>query len=305
LDTVERAHRLGALLAWYEAMGVSCVVDDTAVDWCQRGDVAPGAGCAMPDMEPTRHHVPGPVGHPAVSPSHPATPAPGTRQSNATPQPPTTAPATVREIHPRRSDDAGAPSSIAASARTLDDLQSALGAFEGCGLKSTAKTLCFYRGAPTARLMVIGEAPGRDEDIAGQPFVGPGGQLLNAMLGAISLREPDVHLTNVVYWRPPGNRLPTSQEITACAPFLDRQIELVAPDVVLILGGAAAKQLLGHADAIMKIRGKWGTISRGGREIATMATLHPDYVLRAPASKRQVWRDLLSLRAALANLNTR
>ena len=185
------------------------------------------------------------------------------------------------------------------TARTLGELAAALAGFDGCGLKSTAKSLCLYRGAETARLMIIGEAPGRDEDLAGKPFVGPAGQLLDRMLAAISMTEADVHITNVVYWRPPGNRTPTPQEALACAPFLARQIELVAPEVILLLGGAAAKTLLATEDGIMKLRGKWQTIASAGRQIRTMATLHPAYVLRAPASKRQVWRDLLGVRAAL------
>lgn len=193
------------------------------------------------------------------------------------------------------------PASAAArpAAASLAELARELQAFEGCNLKATAKSLCLYRGAETAPLMIIGEAPGRDEDLAGKPFVGPAGQLLDRMLAAISLDESSVHITNVVYWRPPGNREPTPQETLACAPFLARQIELVAPKVILLMGGSAAKQLLATADGIMKLRGKWREIDAGGRMVPAMATLHPAYVLRAPASKRQVWRDLLAVRATL------
>jgi DNA polymerase len=187
----------------------------------------------------------------------------------------------------------------AASAHSLPELEAALKRFDGCGLKATAKNLCFYRGAERARLMIVGEAPGRDEDLAGKPFVGRAGMLLDKMLAAIGLSEKDVHITNIVYWRPPGNRTPTPQEALACRPFLERQAALVAPDVVLALGGAAAKQLFDVADGIMRIRGKWRQIELGGHTARAMATLHPAYLLRTPAAKGMAWRDLLTVKAAL------
>lgn len=187
----------------------------------------------------------------------------------------------------------------ARSARTLDDLERLLRDFEGCPLKATAKTTCFYRGAPRARLMVIGEAPGREEDMAGKPFVGRAGQLLDRMLASIGLTENDVHITNIVYWRPPGNRTPTPEEAQICRPFLERQIELVAPELVLTLGGPAAKAILDTPDGILKLRGRWREILVGDRKIPLMPTLHPAYLLRQPEAKRQAWRDLLQLKAAL------
>src|SRR5262249_9753130 len=135
--------------------------------------------------------------------------------------------------------------SSARTAATLPELAATLERFEGCGLKATAKNLCFYRGPPRARLMLIGEAPGREEDLAGKPFVGRAGQLLDKMLAAIGLSDADVHITNIVYWRPPGNRTPTPLEAEACRPFLERQVELVAPELLVLLGGAAAKHVLG------------------------------------------------------------
>jgi DNA polymerase len=147
--------------------------------------------------------------------------------------------------------------------------------------------------------MIIGEAPGRDEDIAGKPFVGRAGQLLDRMLSAIGLDEASVHITNIVYWRPPGNRTPTPQEAAVCAPFLERQIELVAPRVILCVGGAAAKHVLDTPEGIMRLRGKWRETATGARSVPTMATLHPAYLLRTPAAKRMAWRDLLEVRARL------
>jgi len=189
--------------------------------------------------------------------------------------------------------------------QTLDALHALLKDFDGCGLKATAKNLCFYRGAADARVMVIGEAPGRDEDRAGVPFVGRAGQLLDKMLASIGLSEADTHITNVVYWRPPGNRVPTPQETLICRPFLERQIRLVQPEVIITVGGAAAKLVLDTTQGIMKVRGKWGRLDLAGEAGETpagfdvMPTLHPAYLLRSPAHKRQAWRDLLAIRAKL------
>jgi DNA polymerase len=180
--------------------------------------------------------------------------------------------------------------------------------FDGCGLKKTAKNLCFFRGATKARVMIIGEAPGRDEDIEGKPFVGQAGQLLNKMLAAIDLSEADTHITNVVYWRPPGNRVPTPQETLICRPFLERQIRLVQPELIVTVGGAAAKLILDTTQGIMKVRGKWRAVdipAEPGEDmlsIPVMPTLHPAYLLRSPAHKRQAWRDLLAIKARLDGL---
>ena len=129
--------------------------------------------------------------------------------------------------------------------------------------------------------------------------VGKAGQLLDRMLAAIGLDETTVHITNVVYWRPPGNRTPTPQETLICQPFLERQIELVAPDVLVCVGGAAAKVVLDTAEGIMRLRGKWSEVAAGARSIRAMATLHPAYLLRTPAAKRMAWRDLMLVKAAL------
>ena len=189
--------------------------------------------------------------------------------------------------------------SALAATRALPELEAILRRFEGCGLKATAKNLCFYRGAERARLMIVGEAPGRDEDLEGKPFVGRAGMLLDKMLASIGLSEADVHITNIVYWRPPGNRTPTPQEAIACRPFLERQVALVAPDVVLALGGAAAKHLFDVPDGIMRVRGKWRDLEIGGHKARAMATLHPAYLLRTPAAKGMAWRDLLAIKEAL------
>jgi uracil-DNA glycosylase family 4 len=190
------------------------------------------------------------------------------------------------------------PASIEAAA-SLAELEALVAQFEGCALKRTAKSLCFARGSEEARIMLIGEAPGRDEDLQGKPFVGRAGQLLDRMLAAIGLGESHVYITNTIYWRPPGNRTPTPQEVEACAPFLARQIELLAPDMLVLLGGAAAKHILGVTEGIMRLRGKWLIYHCAGRDIPTLATLHPAYLLRRPEEKRYAWRDLLLLKTRL------
>jgi uracil-DNA glycosylase len=194
---------------------------------------------------------------------------------------------------------AGPGADEARRAATLAELEGLVARFEGCALKRTAKSLCFARGRDGARVMFIGEAPGRDEDLQGKPFVGRAGHLLDRMLGAIGLGEDDVYITNTVYWRPPGNRTPTPEEVEACAPFLARQIELNAPDVLVLLGNAAAHSLLGLNEGIMRLRGKWLIYASGEREIATLATLHPAYLLRNPEAKRLAWRDMLALKERL------
>jgi len=200
----------------------------------------------------------------------------------------------------------GAPEVAVTTARALASqssdmvaLEAALKSFDGCALKATAKSTCFYRGAASAPLMIIGEAPGRDEDLEGRPFVGRAGQLLDRMLAAIDLDESGVHITNVVYWRPPGNRTPTPQEAQICRPFLERQVELVKPQLILLLGGAAAKTVLDTTEGIMRLRGKWREVELGTMKVRTLATLHPAYLLRTPAAKRSAWRDFLALKSSL------
>ena len=188
---------------------------------------------------------------------------------------------------------------LAREATSLAELEALVAQFDGCPLKRTAKSLCFARGSAEARVMLIGEAPGRDEDLQGKPFVGRAGQLLDRMLAGIGLDESHVYITNTVYWRPPGNRTPTPQEVEACAPFLARQIELLAPAVLVLLGGAAAKSILDVSEGIMRLRGKWLTYRSASGEIPVLATLHPAYLLRKPEDKRLAWRDLLALKTFL------
>ena len=189
--------------------------------------------------------------------------------------------------------------------RTLDDIVAALSAFDACPLKKTATNLCFADGNPAARVMLVGEAPGRDEDLAGKPFVGRSGQLLDRMLAAIGLsrtspdRDSAVFITNTIFWRPPGNRTPTEAETQMCLPFLLRAIAIQNPDFIVCAGGTPAQRLTGRGEGILKTRGKWTDIIVSGRKIPLLPVLHPAYLLRQPAHKRLAWRDLLSLRQAL------
>ncbi|MEM1048092.1 MAG: uracil-DNA glycosylase [Pseudomonadota bacterium] len=188
----------------------------------------------------------------------------------------------------------------AASAQTLDELRDILSRFEGCGLRKTAKSLVFSDGDPKARLMLVGEAPGRDEDIAGKPFVGRSGQLLDRMLKAIGYARSDIYVANTVPWRPPGNRTPSPQEAEICRPFIERQIALADPDVLVLLGNAPAQQLLRKREGITRLRGVWRSYETDRRTIPVMATWHPAYLLRQTAQKRNAWRDFLEIKAKLS-----
>jgi DNA polymerase len=191
---------------------------------------------------------------------------------------------------------------IAARADSLEALREALEQFEGCGLKATATQLVFSDGAPGARVMFVGEAPGGDEDRIGKPFVGRAGQLLDRMLAAIGLDRSKVYIANVAPWRPPGNRTPTLQETAICLPFIQRQIELADPDLLVCVGASSAQTLLGVKEGITRARGKWFDYQNGNRTIKALAMLHPAYLLRQPAQKRMAWRDLRALAKALEEL---
>src|SRR6266853_5361318 len=226
------------------------------------------------------------------------------------PAPRETAPAPLRTmanpIPPSRSEAAPAPEVAILSAReaartapTLEALRTLLENFDGCALKSTATRLVFADGNPQARVMFVGEAPGREEDLEGLPFVGRSGKLLDLMMAAIGINRTTAYIANIIPWRPPGNRTPTPQESQICLPFIQRQIELADPDVLVCLGGRAAHALLGVKEGILRTRGRWFPYPTGSREIRAIATLHPAYLLRQPLQKRLAWRDFLAIKRAL------
>jgi len=188
----------------------------------------------------------------------------------------------------------------ARSAASLEELRAILERFEGCALRATATQLVFADGNPRSRVMFVGEAPGRDEDIEGLPFVGRSGKLLDRMLAAIGLDRSSVYIANIVPWRPPGNRTPTPQESEICLPFTLRQIELADPDVLVCLGNPSSQTLLATKEGITRTRGRWFPFHTGTRDIRAMPTFHPAFLLRNPLSKRLAWRDFLAVRKALA-----
>jgi len=198
-------------------------------------------------------------------------------------------------------DKTNTDSAALAGITSLADLQSAMAKLDDCPLKYTASNLCFADGNPGARLMIIGEAPGRDEDRMGVPFVGAEGQLLDKMIASIGLDRASAYLTNLLPWRPPGNRSPTDEETAMLLPWLYRHVQLADPEFVLLLGGAAAKLVLGSHDGIMKLRGRWRDVDFGdGVPRPVLASLHPAYLLRSPAQKRLAFEDLLLLAKRIA-----
>ncbi|SDM23659.1 uracil-DNA glycosylase [Maricaulis salignorans] len=250
-----------------------------------------------------------PLDEPIVRPRAPLTPkaAPaqtGARETGASERRP--AAATAASAKAAGFGDAGneGPSAreLAGKADTLDALRTAIEGFHGCPLRNTARNTVFARGNPAAKIMMIGEAPGRDEDMEGQPFVGPAGHLLDRIFASIGLAPDQLYLTNVINWRPPGNRSPTQDEIATCLPFIERHIALIKPDILVLGGGIAAQSLLGASESITKLRGQWADYrlrdaagEPTGTTIPALPTFHPAYLLRRPTEKRFVWQDMLML----------
>lgn len=248
-----------AALAWMVALGADEAIGEVAVDRFEAARAEPAAVRPPPRAEPR-----------LIAPAAVATPGPGTE-------------------------------ALAASCRTLDELRAAVAAFDGCALKRGARNLVFADGDPRARVMLVGEAPGRDEDLAGLPFVGRSGQLLDRMLAAAGLSrraetpEAAVYITNVLPWRPPQNRDPSSDEVAMMAPFLRRHIELVAPKALVVLGASATRTVLETSEGITRLRGRW----RDWRGLPVLPMFHPAALLREPTKKREAWADLLRLRERL------
>jgi DNA polymerase len=263
-----------ALLRWYVEMGA-----DEAI-----GEVAPNR-LAPPAPAPVARSAP-PIA-PAEMTARPAAPA-------ARVAPPGTFAESLAEA-------AQSARRLAATAASIDELAALVAAFDDCPLKRTATKTVFIDGNPAAPVMFIGEAPGADEDRIGRPFVGRAGQLLDRMLAAIGLDRTTVQITNVIYWRPPGNRKPTTAEIAACVPFVLRHIALANPRVLVLCGGTAASALLPVSDGITRLRGRWFELSVPGldKPVPTLPMFHPAFLLRTPERKREAWRDLLALKAKL------
>jgi DNA polymerase len=246
-----------------------------------------GAGDAIGEAPVNRMVAPAPASVPVrVAPSQPRPAVP------ARPAP-----------LPLESDSIGSAQAAAASAQSLEDLKAALEAYDGCGLKRTATNTVFADGTPAGGILFIGEAPGRDEDRIGKPFVGRAGQLLDKMLLSIGLdRAVNAYITNVINWRPPNNRDPSPEEAAQCLPFLRRHIELAQPELIVLLGAVASRHVVGGSDGIMKLRGRWREYRVGDRMVPLMPTLHPAYLLRQPAHKKLAWRDLQAIAARMEEI---
>jgi len=264
---------LADLLAFYAEAGVDEPLEEQPIDrFARQAERVPAAPTER--QAPAREAARAPVSAPASRPMQ-ATSVPDEAQA-----------ALAREL--------------AAAATSLEELRAAMQAFDGCNLKFTAKQMVFADGNPQADLMLVGEAPGRDEDIEGLPFVGRSGQLLDRILAAIGRDRTSAYIANVIPWRPPGNRTPTPHETEICRPFIERQIELAGPKVLVTLGGPSTKTLLHATDGILRLRGTWKLHrTSSGLEIPAMPTLHPAYLLRNPAHKKLAWRDFLEIKKRL------
>lgn len=279
---------LRELLAFYADAGVDEPLADEPIDrFTQPAARPPAKASTAPQADVVPETSRQPASRPAAAPVSTASRPPAPPQAMAVPD----------------QAQAAAARALAGSASTLDELREALASFDGCNLKFTAKNLAFADGNPQADLMLVGEAPGRDEDLQGLPFVGRSGQLLDRMLAAIGLDRNSAYIANVIPWRPPGNRTPTPHETEICRPFIERQIELVNPKVLVNLGGPSAKTLLNTTEGILRLRGNWRVhTTASGTAVPAMPTLHPAYLLRTPAHKRLAWRDFLEVKMKLRSL---
>lgn len=265
------------ILDWYVAAGVDEIVGDVPFG----KDTSAGEKAAV-KIAPKPDSVVKPVGL-ATHPVQAESAAEGRKATTELAQ------ATINACKNARE--------LCEKAGTLEELKELVEKFEGCALKLTATRTVFGHGSASARIMLIGEAPGADEDRTGVPFVGRSGHLLDLILKAAGYdRENDCFISNVLPWRPPGNRTPTTAEVAVCLPFLKRQIDLVQPEALVLLGGSAANALLENEEPISRMRGKWLDYKDGsGRVIPVMATFHPAYLLRNTGQKAKIWADFLRL----------
>lgn len=283
---VANSHDRSALieqLAWQHAMGIDEILLDMP---------APDAALSMADLIASeKTSQAGEATSQAPAPASPETVAPEISASETAGLIDTAGP------HPASTPDLSAS---LAGITDLEGLRDALVALDGCALKHTASNLIFADGNPGARLMVIGDVPGRDEDRVGLPLVGSDGQLLDRMLASIGLSRADIYIVPLIPWRPPGNRTPTAEEMALLLPFLYRHVQLAAPEMLLLLGGVTAKTVLPSGGGILKLRGRWHDIDYGdGTARPTLATLHPAYLSRSPAQKRLAFADLVALAGKL------
>ncbi len=291
-DQPDMTRALAEALAFQLELGADEAIAETPIDrFAETEAAAPAEGAATTPRAP---------GAPAAKAGR------GPQPQSAAPLPSRSAAGRMEPPAVPARPDAGewqAAAGLARAATTLEELAEAMRGFEGSPLRLAARNLVFADGLPGARVMVIGEAPGGDEDRQGKPFVGRAGQLLDRMLAAIGLArtapapEAAAYITNILPWRPPGNRTPSEAEVLLFLPFVIRHIELAGPDFILALGATSAKALMETSTGIKRLRGRW--VRHAATGLPLMPSFHPAYLLRQPADKRLAWRDLLSLRAAL------
>ncbi|MEQ8193196.1 MAG: uracil-DNA glycosylase [Rhodospirillales bacterium] len=285
-----------ALMAWYLEAGVDETIGEAPVNrYAARAAEKPASA------QPATVSTASMTDRPQAPLTPPLEPAAEKSLQPALPSKPSSATAPGNSVPPAGDRAVQNAYALAEASQTVDELRAALETFEGCALQKTATNLVFTDGSAEGQVIFVGEAPGAEEDRQGVPFVGPSGKLMDRMLASIGLDRSQVLITNTIFWRPPGNRSPTSQEIAICMPFLERLIELVDPKVLVAVGGPAAQALLAQSQGITKLRGRWFSYetSRMVRPIPAMAMFHPAYLLRSPAQKRDVWRDMLALRQKL------
>ncbi|MBO6949666.1 MAG: uracil-DNA glycosylase [Rhodospirillales bacterium] len=299
---MEHAQDLHAVLQWHIDAGCDECIADDPID---RFEVSASAPASQPPAQdsPAASQPPAQDSPAASQPPanmSPATAPAGSRQPATAPagsHPPAHQVSRGTKVDPREVDNnqqVRTAMDLAGQAKSVDDLRDALMGFEGCALKKTATNLVLSDGPVDAKLMFVGEAPGADEDRQGVPFVGPSGKLLNAMLESVGLKREDVLISNTVFWRPPGNRTPTTQESAVCHPFIERLVEIVDPEVLVCVGAPAAHTMLGQTQGISRLRGKWFEFqtTRLSHPIDATALFHPAYLLRTPIKKRDAWADM-------------
>lgn len=264
-------------LNWLIEAGADEAMAEAAIDRYAIAATPPRQAIVPPPLE-----NPAPFGRSDISPSPPVWAPPGT---------PPTAPQELLEDARR----------LAAGAEDLQALHRCINAFEGCSLKQSATNTVIFRGDPHSKIMLIGEAPGREEDLQGQPFVGAAGQLLDSMLHWAGLPPEELFITNLLFWRPPGNRTPEQREIALCLPFIERHIALLQPDYLLLIGNVSTKTLLSRKEGITRLRGRWFPYHQEGlpAPIPALVILHPAFLLRQPAQKRVAWHDMLAFQEAV------
>jgi DNA polymerase len=270
------------ILQWYVAMGVDLAIDETAHD--RFAEALEAQASPKIPAEKTEDVTASPPARAALPPS--ASLARGGDLKISAPA--TTASVALEQAIAQARN-------MAAAASDLDGLRAALDVFDGCGLKRTAHHLIFADGNPHADVVLIGDAPGADDDRTGQMFAGEAGRLLDLMLGSIGYSRANTYMLNVVPWRPPGNRAPTAQEIAMCLPFLQRHLELLSPKVLICLGAVPLQAVLNVREAVTRVRGQWFELDVRGHKLPALATLHPAFLLRQPAQKKVVWSDLLDV----------